>query len=191
MAVPQTKSYADYGTAGMAAMCNGFGGLPTRNFSAGQFEAVEAISGDALRDLLLRRGGESETTHACMAGCTIRCSNVFGGEDGKAIVSPLEYETIGLMGSNLGIADLDVIARLNWEANDLGLEYHRRGCSAGRGGRGGLDVVGRWRTGAGADGRNPSRHAARSGVGQRRSLGRAGAGRDARAGGQRAGHLRL
>ena len=27
-AVPQTKSYAEYGTAGMAAMCNGFGGLP-------------------------------------------------------------------------------------------------------------------------------------------------------------------
>ena len=37
-------------------------------------------------------------------------------------MSPLEYETIGLMGSNLGISDLDVIARLNWEANDLGLD---------------------------------------------------------------------
>lgn len=60
MAVPQTKSYAEYGTAGMAAMCNGFGGLPTRNFSAGQFEAVEAISGDALRDLLLRRGAKAK-----------------------------------------------------------------------------------------------------------------------------------
>jgi aldehyde:ferredoxin oxidoreductase len=131
MAVPQTKSYAEYGTAGMAAMCNGFGGLPTRNFSAGQFEAVEEISGDALRDLLLRRGGASETTHACMAGCTIRCSNVFGGEDGKAIVSPLEYETIGLMGSNLGIADLDVIARLNWEANDLGLDTIDVGAALG------------------------------------------------------------
>ncbi len=38
------------------------------------------------------------------------------------MVSPLEYETIGLMGSNLGIGDLDVIARLNWDANDLGLD---------------------------------------------------------------------
>ena len=131
MAVPQTKSYADYGTAGMAAMCNSFGGLPTRNFSAGQFESVEAISGDALRDLLLRRGGESETTHACMAGCAIRCSNVFGGEDGKTIVSPLEYETIGLMGSNLGIADLDTIARLNREANDLGLDTIEVGAALG------------------------------------------------------------
>ena len=66
-----------------------------------------------------------------MAGCTIRCSNVFGGEDGKALVSPLEYETIGLMGSNLGIADLDVIARLNWEANDLGLDTIDVGAALG------------------------------------------------------------
>jgi aldehyde:ferredoxin oxidoreductase len=57
-----------------------------------------------------------------MAGCAIRCSNVYADDTGKAIVSPLEYETIGLMGSNLGINDLDMIARLNWRANDLGLD---------------------------------------------------------------------
>jgi aldehyde:ferredoxin oxidoreductase len=57
-----------------------------------------------------------------MAGCVIRCSNVYADENGIKIVSPLEYETIGLMGSNLGIKDLDMIARLNWEANDLGLD---------------------------------------------------------------------
>jgi aldehyde:ferredoxin oxidoreductase len=56
-----------------------------------------------------------------MPGCIIRCSNVFAGEDGKTIVSPLEYETIGLMGSNLGIRELDMIGRLNWQANDLGV----------------------------------------------------------------------
>lgn len=131
MAAEQTQVYADYGTAAMTMMCNGFGGLPTRNFSAGEFEAAEALSGETLRELLLARGGESDTTHACMAGCTIRCSNVFGGADGKAIVSPIEYETIGLMGSNLGIADLDTVARLNYEVNDLGLDTIEIGAALG------------------------------------------------------------
>jgi aldehyde:ferredoxin oxidoreductase len=128
---PQTRVYADYGTASMSAMCDGFGGLPTRNFSAGHFEGVEKISGEAMRDLLLARGGESNTTHACMAGCTIRCSNRYGDQNGQRIVSPLEYETIGLVGSNLGIDDLDAIARLNWELNDLGLDTIEIGAALG------------------------------------------------------------
>lgn len=128
---PQSITYRDYGTAAMAHMCDGLGGLPTRNFSAGHFEEVEAISGETLRDFLLERGKPSDPSHACMAGCTIKCSNLFGGEDGKMIVSPLEYETIGLMGSNLGIDSLDTIARMNWQVNDLGLDSIEIGAALG------------------------------------------------------------
>src|SRR5512143_1864694 len=119
---PQSITYRDYGTPGMAHMSDGFGGLPTRNFSKGHFEQVDDISGETMREFLLQRGKPSETSHACMAGCTIKCSNIFGGEDGKVIVSPLEYETIGLMGVNLEIDSLDSIGRLNWQVNDLGLD---------------------------------------------------------------------
>jgi aldehyde:ferredoxin oxidoreductase len=128
---PQSATYRDYGTAAMAHMSDGFGALPTRNFSNGHFESVDDISGETLRDFTLTRGKPSEASHACMAGCTIKCSNVFGGEDGKIIVSPLEYETIGLMGSNLGIGSLDMIGRLNWEANDLGLDSIEIGAALG------------------------------------------------------------
>ena len=128
---PQTTTYQEYGTPAMVRTCNAFGGLPTRNFSSGRFEGAETISGEHMRDLLLKRGGESETTHACMAGCVIQCSNTYGGEDGKAIVSPLEYETVGLLGSNLGIADLDTVARLNWEVSDLGLDTIDMGAALG------------------------------------------------------------
>lgn len=128
---PQTALYRDYGTQSIPHMSDGFGALPTRNFSAGHFEQVETISGEYMRDMLLRRGGESNPTHACMAGCTIRCSNIFGGEDGKMIVSPLEYETVGLMGSNLGIGNLDDIARMNWQVNDLGLDSIDIGAALG------------------------------------------------------------
>ncbi len=131
MAHPQTALYRDYGTQAMPQMTQHFGALPTRNFSQGTFEQVETISGEYMRDLLLKRGGESNPTHACMAGCTIRCSNIFGGEDGRQIVSPLEYETVGLMGSNLGIGDLDMIGRMNWQVNDLGLDSIEVGAALG------------------------------------------------------------
>jgi aldehyde:ferredoxin oxidoreductase len=142
MAHPQTHTYADYGTAAMTRMCNAFGGLPTRNFSAGSFEGADKISGEQLRELLLARGGAAETTHACMAGCTIRCSNIFAGEDGREIVSPVEYETIGLLGSNLAIDSLDDIARLNWQVNDLGLDTIEIGAALGVAAEAGLMAFG-------------------------------------------------
>ena len=128
---PQTKIYADYGTAAMTKMCNSFGVLPTRNFSNGQFEDAELISGEHLREVMLERGGESDTTHACMVGCAIQCSNIYADTVGEAIVSPIEYETIGLMGSNLGISELDTIARLNYQVNDLGLDTIEIGAALG------------------------------------------------------------
>jgi aldehyde:ferredoxin oxidoreductase len=128
---PQSHLYRDYGTAAMVQMCQYFGSLPTRNYSSGQFEQADSISGETMRELLLKRGGVSNPTHACMPGCTIRCSNVIGGEDGKVIVSPLEYETIGLMGSNLGIDCLDIISRMNWQVNDLGVDSIDIGAALG------------------------------------------------------------
>jgi aldehyde:ferredoxin oxidoreductase len=77
-----------------------------------------------------------------MAGCTIRCSNVYGSADGEEIVAPLEYETIGLLGSNLGIADLDAIARMNYEINDLGMDTIEVGGALGVAAEAGLMAFG-------------------------------------------------
>lgn len=140
---PQSIGYRDYGTAGMARMCNTFGALPTRSFSLGSNPEVETISGEYLREQILQRGGKNDPSHACMPGCTIRCSNVFGEKDGqKIIVSPLEYETIGLMGSNVCIQDLDTIGRMNWIANDLGLDSIDLGAALGVAAEAGLLAFG-------------------------------------------------
>jgi aldehyde:ferredoxin oxidoreductase len=128
---PQTAVYRDFGTAAMAHLCNRLGGLPSRSFRSGQFEGVENISGEHLRAEILRRGKPGDPSHACMPGCLIRCSNTFISEDGQEVVSPLEYETISLMGSNLGIDDLDAVARLNHIANDLGLDTIEVGAALG------------------------------------------------------------
>jgi aldehyde:ferredoxin oxidoreductase len=66
-----------------------------------------------------------------MPGCIIKCSNVYAGSDGETLVTPLEYETIGLMGSNLGINDPDVIARMNDIANDMGMDTIDTGAAIG------------------------------------------------------------
>ncbi|MDP1713991.1 MAG: aldehyde ferredoxin oxidoreductase C-terminal domain-containing protein [Anaerolineales bacterium] len=128
---PQSVTYRDYGTAAMTQLTQQFAGIPVHNFSRGTFDKIENVSGEALREFTLTRGKPSDPSHACMAGCTIKCSNVFGGEDGKIIVSPLEYETIGLMGTNLDIDSLDTIGRLNWQVNDLGLDSIEVGAALG------------------------------------------------------------
>lgn len=127
----QTELYHDYGTAAMTMMCDTFGALPTRNFSSGRFEKAEDVSGEMLRDTLLERGGDCDPSHACMAGCTIQSSNIYVTLDEGTKVAPLEFETIGLMGSNLGISNLDDVARMNWEANDLGLDTIEIGAALG------------------------------------------------------------
>lgn len=131
VAHPQTASFRDFGTAAVGSLSNLYGAIPVRNFSAGSFDRMESISADTLREMLVARGGKSNPSHACMAGCAIRCSNVVGDANGQEIVSPLEYETIGLMGSNLGIADLDMIARMNRVVNDLGLDTIETGAALG------------------------------------------------------------
>ena len=139
---PQTALYRDFGTAAMTLTCNALGGLPTRAFSAGRFEGAELISGEHMRETILERGGDGTPTHACMPGCAIRCSNRFAGADGASLVTPLEYETLGLMGSNLGIDSLDTIARMNAVVNDLGLDTIDLGAALGVACRAGLMAFG-------------------------------------------------
>lgn len=125
------ETYPKYGTAAMATRTNALNALPTRNFSAGSYEFANRIDGEYLYEVITKRGGKGETTHSCMPGCVIKCSNIYAGSDGQEIVAPLEYETIGLMGSNLGIGNLDDIARLNYTCNDLGLDTIEMGAVIG------------------------------------------------------------
>jgi aldehyde:ferredoxin oxidoreductase len=109
------------GTPLLVMMINGAGALPTKNYSMGQFEGAEKISGEFMMESQAKRPN-SQATHRCMAGCVISCSNVYTDENGKEIVSGLEYETLGLVGSNCMISNLDDIAYINRLCNDLGLD---------------------------------------------------------------------
>jgi len=130
---PAVDTYKHVGTANLGDFTNQIGAFPVRNFSEGQLVQASReplkLGGAYIREQNLARGGQ--TSHACMPGCMIECSNVYADEKGREIVSPLEYETLGLMGSNCGLTDPDDVARLNAVANDLGIDTIETGTTLG------------------------------------------------------------
>ncbi len=111
-----------YGTAVLVNIINEAGGLPTRNFSDGRFKGAAKISGEAMAELCETRGGVGTMGHPCHPGCIIQCSNVIPNSDGSELVSVIEYETTWALGANCGIDDLDIIGKLTWMCNDLGMD---------------------------------------------------------------------
>jgi aldehyde:ferredoxin oxidoreductase len=118
-----------YGTASIVAAVQEIGSLPTRNFASGNFEQYSELRGEHLREMVLAREGKVGTR--CMPGCVIACRNLYVDESGKPIVGTVQYETIALVGSNLGIGDLDDVARLNYMCNDFGLDTIETGAALG------------------------------------------------------------
>jgi len=109
-----------FGTNVLVNIINEAGGLPTRNFREGQFEFAENISGETMAENIKARGGD--TTHGCHPGCVIQCSQTYNDKDGNYLTSGFEYEMIWAYGANLGISDLDVIAKIDALMDDLGLD---------------------------------------------------------------------
>lgn len=128
---PVSSKFTKYGTAAMVDICQSFKVLPTRNFTHGTMEGAEKINAQTMYDTIKERGGEGLTQHACMHPCAIQCSNVYPDKDGKLLCSPVEYETMALMGSNLCLKNLDTIATMNRIANDVGVDTLDCGAAIG------------------------------------------------------------
>jgi aldehyde:ferredoxin oxidoreductase len=91
-----------------------------------QISSPSAVN--AIQKILFERGGKM---HGCMPGCRVQCSIIYPDKDGKRICSAYEYETIGLLGTNLGITDNDAIARLKFLCDDMGLDGIETGSALG------------------------------------------------------------
>ena len=117
------------GTATWIDPCDYTGEMPTLNHTLGAWNKKNAINGPALAKTVTERGGQMG--HACMPGCVVRCSNTYMGPDGEFITSALEYETLAMMGSNLGIDDLDIIAKLDRYCDELGIDTIETGNTLG------------------------------------------------------------
>ncbi len=102
-----------FGTAVLMNVINAVGALPARNFRDSRFEGADRLSGEALRDRL------TVGRKAC-PGCPIACGRKIA-LDGRTGPGP-EFETLWALGANLGLDDLEAVARLNRVAADLGLD---------------------------------------------------------------------
>lgn len=123
------ETFSIYGTPLMVQAMSEYGGLPTKSFHKGSYEKASEISGEKLHELIVERGGKNRL--ACSPTCVIRCSNLVKDKSGEHITSSLEYETIAMNGSNLLIDDLDILARIDHECDNNGIDTIEFGCTMG------------------------------------------------------------
>ncbi|MYK98472.1 MAG: aldehyde ferredoxin oxidoreductase family protein, partial [Gemmatimonadetes bacterium] len=125
---PGRQGLTELGTAPTVDLVNTFGGLPTRNFTAGQFEGTEAINGESIKDNWL------VANKACFA-CNIACGRVtqvspnadkymvnMHPRNWKVAGEGPEYENLWSLGADCGVDDMDAIVMANYLCNDLGMD---------------------------------------------------------------------
>ncbi|MBS4021567.1 MAG: aldehyde ferredoxin oxidoreductase family protein [Dethiobacter sp.] len=112
---PWVKSKRRWGTAGSAQLMNEQGVWPVNNFSQTSFQQFEKIGHEVFDHGLVKR--------LSCANCSVSCSKGYrdttftGGE----IEGP-EFETICLLGANVGLDDPQAIAAANYLCNNFGLD---------------------------------------------------------------------
>jgi aldehyde:ferredoxin oxidoreductase len=86
--------------------------LPTRNYKQAVFEKAEDIGGFAMEKIKVSNRGCPQ--------CNMTCGNVVKDSEGND--SELDYENVIMLGSNIGLGNLDQISTLNRMADRLGLD---------------------------------------------------------------------
>jgi len=125
---PSLKGMSAFGTPSAVVPLRGFGSMPSKNYSSEPTPGFENLGGEAIKNKCKERGGKMD---GCMPGCLVRCSIIYNDADGNHLTSGLEYETLGLMGTNLGIADTDAVARFDRICDDLGIDTIELGSAMG------------------------------------------------------------
>ncbi len=100
------------GTPVVVDLSNEAGVLPHLNFREGYYEYASYINADVIKAKLENRFA----CHSCPLACKRNIRTKYG------VKKAPEYETIGMMGSNLSLKDIDELARLSEVADALGLD---------------------------------------------------------------------
>lgn len=122
------RLFSKYGTPFAVANSSKQGTLPGNNYRSGRPEGFMQVRGEIIQRNLFERGGKM---HGCMPGCVVQCSIIYPDANGKPLASAYEYEAIGMLGTNLGIADPDAIGRLKFVCDDLGVDLIEIGSCLG------------------------------------------------------------
>ena len=108
----------EFGTPYWVKIINEEGFIPTRNYTEGEFEYGNEINAETMQKKIVDSGG---ACFNCVIACWNKSSIKNGPYKGVSLVGP-EYETIALMGSNLGMTSIEDVAYLNSRCNELGMD---------------------------------------------------------------------
>ena len=109
------------GTNGVLSWCNEVAALPVRNMRKTSHQDAWRIDGERLNNARV-------ATYGC-PNCTMRCGIAIHDHEGRE--SELDYENVGMLGSNLEIFDLPQVASLNYLCDDYGLDTISAGAVLG------------------------------------------------------------
>ena len=137
--------FSRFGTPFAISNSASHGTLPANNYRSGRPDNFIAVSGNSIQKILFERGGKM---HGCMPGCVVQCSIIYPDKDGQRLCAAYEYETIAMLGTNLGITDPDAIARLKFICDDLGVDAVETGSSLGLAADTGKMIMGDWESAA-------------------------------------------
>ncbi len=112
--------FPEIGTAFLVEVANGLGQFPTRNWEAGYFERHEELDMRSLHKT--RWAGQFYSCPHCIMRCTHAYKTPDPDDPTRDVDSTVEYETLGLMGGNLGISDPIDVLQLNYLSDNYGLD---------------------------------------------------------------------
>ena len=114
----KVSRFHDFGTGANMDWFEQQGNLPTRNFRDGAFPEVDKLSAQTIKDTI------SIGMEGCYA-CPVRCKKVVELKE-PYVVDPAyggpEYETLGALGSNCGIDDLNAVSRASALCNAYAID---------------------------------------------------------------------
>lgn len=115
--LPKAQTYIRYGTTSTFPITNSSGMLPTRNFQQGTCpEAVDRLDAEGIKKITIGNAG----CYTCIVPCS-RLVEVERGSQKLRLEGP-EYETLSMLGPNVGVTDPSFVVAANLACDKLGLD---------------------------------------------------------------------
>jgi aldehyde:ferredoxin oxidoreductase len=122
------KTFAATGTSGVLGVLSRMGSTPMLNYSGIAPEGIENLYGE---NIMKDEDGRGHKMDACMQGCMVKCSLIYNDADGNHLTSALEYETLALIGTNIGVTDPDMVSLFDRLCDDIGVDTIEVGSALG------------------------------------------------------------
>jgi aldehyde:ferredoxin oxidoreductase len=119
--IDKKTGWSIQGTNGVLSWLNEVAALPVRNMRKTSHADAWKIDGQRLNAARI-------ATYGC-PNCTMRCGIAIHDHEGRE--SELDYENIGMLGSNLEVFELDQVASLNYLCDEYGLDTISAGAVLG------------------------------------------------------------